>query len=187
LRRPFADYLGFFKRNPIEDPLVPFLSETGLPLLTGAPIVLNWETYDATNSAILISKDSTILYSYAKQHPVPFAEAIPFWEYQWMRDFMANVIGIEGTWTMGNEAVVMEVATPEGNTVRFGTPICFEDAFAGLCREFFKNGADLLINLTNDSWSETVSSEPSTSWQPGSEPSKTGESWSALPTVGLPR
>lgn len=159
LRRPFADYLGFFKRNPIEDPLVPFLSETGLPLLTGAPVVLNWDTYDATNSVILISKDGTILYSYAKQHPVPFAEAIPFWEYQWMRDFMATVIGLEGTWTMGNEAVIMEVETPEGNTVRFGTPICFEDAFAGLCRDFFKNGADLLINLTNDSWSETVSSE----------------------------
>ncbi len=159
LRRPFADYLGFYKRNPKDDPLVPFLAEQGVPLLTGAPVVLNWETYDATNSVIFINPDSTIPYSYAKRHPVPFAEAIPFWEYQWMRDFMAKVVGVDGTWTMGTEAVVMEVTTPEGTVIRFGTPICFEDAFADVCRDFFKKGADLLINLTNDSWSQTVSSE----------------------------
>lgn len=159
LRRPFADYLGFYKRNPKPDPLVPFLNETAIPLLTGAPVVLNWETYDATNSVIFINHDSNILYSYAKRHPVPFAEAIPFWEYQWMRDFMATVVGVTGTWTLGTEAVVMAVNTAEGNSIRFGTPICFEDAFADVCRDFFKNGADLLINLTNDSWSQTVSSE----------------------------
>ncbi|AEJ19458.1 apolipoprotein N-acyltransferase [Gracilinema caldarium] len=159
LRRPFADYLGFYKRNPKDDPLVPFLAEQKVPLLTGAPVVLNWETYDATNSVIFINPDSTISYSYAKRHPVPFAEAIPFWEYQWMRDFMAKVVGVDGTWTMGTEAVVMEVKTSEGTPIRFGTPICFEDAFADVCRDFFKDGADLLINLTNDSWSQTVSSE----------------------------
>jgi apolipoprotein N-acyltransferase len=159
LRRPFADYLGFYKRNPKQDPLVPFLAEQNVPLLTGAPVVLNWETYDATNSVIYINSDSNILYSYAKRHPVPFAEAIPFWEYKWMRDFMAKVVGVDGTWTMGTEAVVMSVPTAEGKKVRFGTPICFEDAFADVCRDFFKNGADLLINLTNDSWSQTVSSE----------------------------
>jgi apolipoprotein N-acyltransferase len=159
LRRPFADYLGYYKRNPKTDPLVPFLAEQDVPLLTGAPVVLNWETYDATNSVIYIKPDSSILYSYAKRHPVPFAEAIPFWEYKWMRDFMAKVVGVDGTWTMGTEAVVMAVQTPEGRNIRFGTPICFEDAFADVCRDFFKNGADLLINLTNDSWSQTVSSE----------------------------
>lgn len=159
LRRPFADYLGFYKRTPKQDPLVPFLAEHDVPLLTGAPVVLNWETYDATNSVIYIQSDSSILYSYAKRHPVPFAEAIPFWEYKWMKDFMKKAVGLEGTWTMGTEAVVMQVETDEGETIRFGTPICFEDAFADVCRDFFKNGADLLINLTNDSWSQTVSSE----------------------------
>lgn len=159
LRRPFSDYIGFYKRNPEQDPLVPFLAEMGIPLLTGAPVVLNWDTYDATNSVILIRDDGSILYSYAKRHPVPFAEAIPFWEYKWMRDFMAHVVGVDGTWTMGTDATVMQVQTAQGKTIRFGTPICFEDAFADVCKDFFKNGADLLINLTNDSWSQTVSSE----------------------------
>ncbi|MFQ3546811.1 MAG: apolipoprotein N-acyltransferase [Termitinemataceae bacterium] len=159
LRRPFEDYRPFFRNNPRQDPLIPFLEETQLPLLTGAPVVLNWETFDATNSVIYINPDASVSYSYAKRHPVPFAEAIPFWEYQWMRDLMANLVGIDGSWTMGTEAVVMEVPNQEGRLIRFGTPICFEDAFPSVCRDFFAEGADLLINLTNDSWSRTVSSE----------------------------
>jgi apolipoprotein N-acyltransferase len=30
--------------------------------------------------------------------------------------------------------------------------ICFEDIFPGLTREFVKNGAKLLVNITNDAW-----------------------------------
>jgi apolipoprotein N-acyltransferase len=159
LRRPFEDYRPFYRKNPPDQPLIPFLEETGVPLLTGAPVVLNWETYDATNSAILIEPTSRVAFSYAKQHPVPFAEAIPFWEYQWMRDFMKNVVGLDGGWTMGTTATVMEIPTPSKRPLRFGVPICFEDAFAGLCADFYRKGADLMINITNDSWSKTDSAE----------------------------
>lgn len=159
LRRPYNDYKPFFRKNPAKDPLIPFLEEIGVPLLTGAPVVLDWEKYDATNSALLIDSGGTVLYSYAKSHPVPFAEAIPFWEYQWMRDFMSKVVGLEGGWVMGSEATVMEVPTPSGRPLRFGVPICFEDAFASVCADFFRNGADILVNITNDSWSKTVSAE----------------------------
>lgn len=159
LRRPFEDYRPFYRKNPPDDPLIPFLAETAVPLLTGAPVVLNWETYDATNSAILIEPTSRVAFSYAKQHPVPFAEAIPFWEYPWMRNFMKNVVGLDGGWTMGTSSTVMEIPTPSKRPLRFGVPICFEDAFAGLCADFFKKGADLLINITNDSWSKTNSAE----------------------------
>ena len=159
LRRPFEDYRPFFRKSPPKDPFIPFLSELGTPLLTGAPVVLDWERYDATNSALLISSRAEIVASYAKSHPVPFAEAIPFWEYQWMRDFMKDVVGLEGGWVVGTEATVMEIDTLSGRPLRFGVPICFEDAFAAVCADFCRNGADILINLTNDSWSKTVSSE----------------------------
>ncbi|TFG57700.1 MAG: apolipoprotein N-acyltransferase, partial [Spirochaetales bacterium] len=39
------------------------------------------------------------------------------------------------------------------------TPICFEDAFPYLCRNFVRQGAEMLINLTNDSWSKTDSAQ----------------------------
>jgi apolipoprotein N-acyltransferase len=37
--------------------------------------------------------------------------------------------------------------------VRFATPICFEDTFGYLNREFVRRGADVLVNMTNDAWS----------------------------------
>jgi apolipoprotein N-acyltransferase len=59
---------------------------------------------------------------------------------------------------MGSEFTIFELPT-RGGTVRFGAPICFEDAFSDVCRKYFDGGADILVNLTNDSWSKTVSSE----------------------------
>ncbi|QQO08000.1 apolipoprotein N-acyltransferase [Breznakiella homolactica] len=159
LRRPFEEYRSYYVKNPPDNPLLPFLAETGIPLLTGAPVVHNWERYEASNSAVLISPDGGILFSYAKQHPVPFAEAVPFIEYPWMKRFMRDIVGFDGSWTMGTEYVVMELPRGDGKTLRFGTPICFEDAFAGLCGTFFERGADILINLTNDSWSRRKSAE----------------------------
>ena len=43
--------------------------------------------------------------------------------------------------------------------VTFSTPICFEDAFPPVCRNLYKNGSEIFLNITNDSWSKTKSSE----------------------------
>ncbi|MDX9784307.1 MAG: apolipoprotein N-acyltransferase [Spirochaetia bacterium] len=161
LRRPLDDFHQWYSRNPPEEPFLPFLAKTGIPLLTGSPIVLDWERYEATNSVILVSPEGRILDSYAKIHPVPFAEAIPFWEYEWFRNFMQNVVGLESGWVMGDRLTLFELEpqSAPGTLVRFSTPICFEDAFAGLCRRYILEGADLLVNLTNDSWSRTQSAQ----------------------------
>ncbi len=161
LRRPLDDFRQWYSRTPAEEPLLPFLAKTGVPLLTGSPIVLDWDTYEATNSVILVSPEGTVVDSYAKIHPVPFAEAIPFWEYEWFRNFMQNTVGLESGWVMGSDYRVfdLQLRSSPGTTLRFSTPICFEDAFAALCRRYFLEGADLLVNLTNDSWSRTRSAQ----------------------------
>ena len=43
--------------------------------------------------------------------------------------------------------------------MRFSTPICFEDTFGYLGREFVRHGAQVLVNMTNDSWSFSVPAE----------------------------
>ncbi|MDR1429322.1 MAG: apolipoprotein N-acyltransferase [Spirochaetaceae bacterium] len=159
LARPFEEYRGFFLKNPRELPLLPFLQEKNVYLLTGAPLVHDWEHYTAFNGAILISGGGALAASYAKQHLVPFAEAVPFGDKPWMASFMRDIVGFESGWEAGKESTVMELPLGEGKTLRFGTPICFEDAFGKLCGDFFRNGADILINLTNDSWSRQVSAE----------------------------
>ena len=57
-------------------------------------------------------------------------------------------------WEKGTEYTVFEV-----DGITFSTPICFEDTFGYLCRRFVRQGADVLVNMTNDSWSGSVVSE----------------------------
>jgi apolipoprotein N-acyltransferase len=158
LRRPYEEFKRYFSDHPAVAPLLPFILDSGTWLMTGAPIVLDWQTNDQTNSAILIDPSGRMRASYAKVHPVPFAEAIPFMEYPAFRSFMQKVVGLESGFTMGTEFRVFELPTKAG-VVKFGTPICFEDAFAEVCRSFVLKDADLLVNLTNIAWSKTESAE----------------------------
>jgi len=157
-QRPFEDFLPWFERHPAQDPFLPFLRSSGSYLFTGAPIITDWEKGTGTNSVILLSPEGRQVGDYAKVHPVPFAEAIPFWEYKPFREFIQNVVGLESGWEMGTTYTLFNLPTAGGD-LRFGAPICFEDAFPEVCRQFFLGGADLLINLTNDAWSRTDSAE----------------------------
>ncbi len=159
LKRPWEEFRSYYSRTPREDPLIPFLARTGAWLFTGLPEILDWDTYDATNSVVLINPQGEQVASYAKMHPVPFAEALPFWEYDGFRSFIQNVVGLESGWTMGTERLIFELPTSSAGLVKFAGPICFEDAFAYLCRRFVNDGAEIFINLTNDSWSKTRSAE----------------------------
>jgi apolipoprotein N-acyltransferase len=163
LLRPYTNRDGapdsYFSVNPPGDSLRSFLRETGASLITGAPEILNYETWDATNSVILVSPEGRLLDSYAKIHLVPFAEVIPLWEYGWFRDFMSKAVGLGGGWIPGTRYTVFKAPLRAGGEFSFGAPICFEDAFPDVCRRFVLEGADALVNLTNDSWSQTVSAE----------------------------
>ena len=60
-------------------------------------------------------------------------------------------------WSPGKEYYVFK-----SNDIKFSTPICFEDTFGNLCRQFVKNkneegGAELFINISNDAWSKSES------------------------------
>ena len=89
---------------------------------------------------------------YKKVHLVPFTENFPYekilpWAYRMLREADTHF------WAKGNRFTVFNA-----NGVRFSTPICFEDTFGYLSREFVRNGAQVIVNMTNDSWSgSTVS------------------------------
>ena len=44
-------------------------------------------------------------------------------------------------------------------TVKICTPICFDDSFTDVMRPLYLNGAELFVNITDDSWSLKKSSE----------------------------
>jgi apolipoprotein N-acyltransferase len=158
LERPFEENNSFFAKNPQRLPLLPFLAAEDLYLLTGAPLVLDREQHRAANGTLLIAPDGRVLRRYAKQHLVPFAEEIPFADTPLIAAFMRDIVKFEAPWTRGSETVIMDLPLEKG-AFRFATPICFEDAFAGLCRKMISEGAEALINVTNDAWSRRVSAE----------------------------
>jgi len=91
---------------------------------------------------------------YKKIHLVPFTEHFPY-EKQMPHLYALLKANDYHWWETGTEAAVFE--TDDG--LKFSTPICFEDVFGGLCAQFVRNGADLLINMTNDNWSQSVAAE----------------------------
>ena len=62
-------------------------------------------------------------------------------------------------WNPGTEYKVFGIKNSEGKTVNFTVPICFEDAFLAVCLNLHNAGSEVLINITNDSWSKTKSAE----------------------------
>jgi len=116
--------------------------EVNIPLLIGT-IRADDESNKYFNNATLIDKSGDIIKSYSKLHLVPFGEFIPL---ENVFGFLRNIAPI-GDFKRGIEYTVFNLGD-----VKFSSLICFEDIFPSLVRRFAKNGAGLLINITNDAW-----------------------------------
>ncbi len=158
LRYPFTQGRNFYLQNPSDDPFIPFVRSLGTYLVTGSPYLVD-SRWDAMNAVILLDPQARMVEYYGKQHLVPFAESFPFWDVPFVRSFVQNAIGLEAIWVPGRRYTVFTVPLRSGGKLSFGTPICFEDAFGYLCRNFVRHGAQVLINLTNNSWSNTNSAQ----------------------------
>lgn len=156
---PVGEYARTFERIPKGDPLGNFLRSLDTHLITGAPYPTPTDQSRWSNASILVGPYSSWFDHYRKQQLVPFAERVPFYEVGFIRRFYSSVVGIGGGWAPGSESTVFSIRTRKGRMVQLSTPICFEDAFPALNRRFVLAGAELLINLTNDSWSETLSAQ----------------------------
>jgi apolipoprotein N-acyltransferase len=107
-------------------------------------------------NAVLLFKGAEISKLYRKQHLVPFTEYFPF-QKQLPRIYRALVEADTHFWERGKESTVFSVPLPRtGGVLKFSTPICFEDTFGYLSRDFVRNGAELIVNLTNDAWSHSL-------------------------------
>ena len=87
---------------------------------------------------------------YRKLHLVPFTEHFP---YEKQLPWIYNALKNADThfWEKGREVKVFQT----GN-LKFSTPICFEDTFGYLSRNFVRNGAELIVNISNDAWSASL-------------------------------
>lgn len=107
-------------------------------LLYGAPRVSDHNT--VRNSAQLIDRSGTLRDVYDKRRLVPFAEYDPF---------------DDGTPSPDGEAIYVAGQNADPIQSQFsaiGTMICYEVLFPRLARDLVLRGAQVLVNLSNDSW-----------------------------------
>lgn len=95
------------------------------------------------NSALTLDASGELAGRYAKMHLVPFGEFVP-----WPFSALIDKITLQsGDFTPGEEA---SVSTVNGGQV--GVYICYENAFPSGVRRFTANGAQVLVNISNDGW-----------------------------------
>ena len=96
------------------------------------------------NSALVMDPHGNIVGQYDKMHLVPFGEYVPFQNVL----FFANKLTREvGDFARGTERKVFDL-----NGTRVSVFICYESVFPNEVREFANNGAQVLINVSDDLW-----------------------------------
>jgi apolipoprotein N-acyltransferase len=97
----------------------------------------------AYNSALLINEDGRLIAQYDKIRLMPFGEYVPL--PQWLGGSLIS--GLVGDFTPGTKYTLMPVAGK-----RAGTFICIESAYPWIARRLTSEGADVLINISNDGY-----------------------------------
>lgn len=96
------------------------------------------------NSAVLINEQGELVAQYDKIRLLPFGEYVPL--PTWFPG--AGLIrGMVGEFTPGTKYDLMQVGQ-----VRAGVFICIESAYPSIARRFTTEGADVLINISNDGY-----------------------------------
>ncbi len=138
----FPDYLEF---DVNDKDLKDFARLSSTHLLAGS---IRLEDVNYYNSALLFSSNGKISGVYDKIHLVPFGEYIPARKsFPWLGRFLP----IED-FTAGSDYHVFSVENEDGQELKFGVLMCFEDIFDSIATRLVLNGADFLVNMTNDAW-----------------------------------
>ncbi len=92
------------------------------------------------NSAVMVGPDGNKVEQYDKIYLLPFGEAVP--------SFLEGIVpGFVGNFAYGREYDLFPVGDAKA-----GVMICFESHFGALGREYVRNGADVIIEMTNDGY-----------------------------------
>jgi len=101
------------------------------------------------NSSYLIDPSGNVLGKYDKVHLVPYGEYVPLKRFL---PFLGKLVEAVGDFEPGKQGQVLSL-----NGKKIGVLICFEVIFPELARAMCRNGAQLLVTITNDAWFGTSS------------------------------
>jgi apolipoprotein N-acyltransferase len=96
------------------------------------------------DSAALVTDDGANAGRYDKIHLVPWGEYVPFKNFF---SFAKKLTAGAGDMDRGVDRTVFRT---DGHN--FGVFICYESIFGDEVRQFVKNGAEVLVNISDDGW-----------------------------------
>jgi apolipoprotein N-acyltransferase len=100
-----------------------------------------WRSF---NSSGIFDGKGRLVTEYDKINLLQFGERIPFSQYI---PLLEKIEFGQANFKKGRTQTIFE--SPAG---RFGSLICFESTFSGYARRYVKEGAQFLVNVTNDGW-----------------------------------
>lgn len=121
--------------------------QTGTPLIVGTPAYAKGtegREWNTLNRAYMVTTDGLLSGWYDKEHLVPFGEYLPFGQYL---PFLE--VFFEGTGEFQTSAATLPVRS--GN-LALGVLICYETIFPELAQQRVDDGANILVNISNDAW-----------------------------------
>ena len=136
----------FYQDAPLFSPKMRDLAtELGALLLFGSPA---YERINGKiryyNRAYMITPGVPVPQYYDKRHLVPFGEYVPLKKYL---PFINHLVQAAGNFAQGGPQGPLK-----GRDLSMGVLICFEAIFPELARDLSREGANLLVNITNDAW-----------------------------------
>lgn len=138
--------VGFYldREPPLYGQLSQFTKTMNTALLLGAPRVEKTETGERYyNSAYLLATGGTVLDVYDKIRLLPFAEYRPLA----LPSLVSHTSEYPSDFTAGSRSTIFSL--PQGN---FGVLICYEATYPYLARRLVQEGAQFLVNISNDTW-----------------------------------
>jgi len=110
--------------------------------------------YDTTvrhfgNSAMLFDPRGKFVERYDKVHLVPFGEYVPL---RSVLPFLQVFTPMTRDITPGSDYVVFKAPLGGREEARFSALVCYEDVVSELVRRFCREGADFLVNVTDEGW-----------------------------------
>lgn len=138
--------------DPFTDPVAyqaidAAVSDIDVPVLVGAVITSRTNSNYRENVGILWLPDIGPTEIYAKSHPVPFGEFIPF------REFLSGLTDrfdrIPRDFAAGDEPGIFTLSA-NGQTVVFGDAICFEVAYDDVMVTLVDQGSQFITVQTNN-------------------------------------
>ncbi|HEX5435979.1 MAG TPA: apolipoprotein N-acyltransferase [Gemmatimonadaceae bacterium] len=138
---------GFIIQHPEWTRTIRALTRSGhVPLLFGVldAVIRSPDDYDIYNAAMLADSAGYIDFAhpYRKTYLVPIVERVPFVNPHWF-----SSLKFFGSFARGGTPVPFTL--PFG---KVGVIICYESIFPQRSRLYRREGADILLNITNDAW-----------------------------------